>query len=176
MPTSVRRAILALLVFAAVAGWVATIILASTVYVPASSPDQGLAANAQAFITDYVKAEGGNGAYEQAEHWLTGQALEAVKAEAAANAASVPGLDIVGKKVDAVILWRAGNQALAEVTFTLTAADGSTTPVGEHMLMVFKDGLWRIDTIWRIQAIPGTPLLPGASATPGSSPSPSAAP
>ncbi len=168
MPTSVRRAILAILVLAAVSGWTATVILISSVYTPASAPDQALARNANSFVADYVKAEAGTGAYEQAEHWLTGQALSAVKAEQAAGAAPVEGLAIADSRVDAIVLWRAGDQALAEVTFTLTAADGSSTQIGEHMLLVFHDSDWKIDTIWRITLDPSTQLLPSPPPDTGS--------
>ncbi len=38
---------------------------------------------------------------------------------------------------------------MAEVSFKL--ADTTTvTPVGEHFLLVLRDGLWKIDSIWRI--------------------------
>ncbi len=94
---------MAILFLAAVGGWTATVPLATNVVIPAGASDPAIAANAQAFLNDYVKAEAGTGAYLQAEHWLTGQALTSVQAEGAPKAAADPGLTIVGGVIDATM-------------------------------------------------------------------------
>lgn len=166
MPTSVRNAIMAILFLAAVSGWVATAILASTVILPARADNEALAGRVRNYVTTYIAVEADGARYERVEPYLIpdSQAAAALEAEKAAKPAPVTGLALDGP-VKATVLWRQGNQALAEAVFAIKDEAGVSTKIGEHLLLVLHDGEWDIDSVWRLALDPGTPLLP-VEATP----------
>lgn len=162
MPASVRRAILAILVLAAVGGWTATAVLVTSVILPAQANDEVLITRTRSYLSTYVAVEAEGSRYERVAPYLTGQALAALEAEQSAKPAPVPGLALNGA-VSITLLWRQGNQALLEAVFDLGDEAGVQTHVGEHLLLVLNAGEWDVDSVWR--------LALDESAAPASSPS-----
>lgn len=169
MPASVRRAILAILVLAAVGGWTATTVLVTTVILPAQANNETLINRTRSYLSTYIAVEAEGSRYERVTPYLTGQALAALEAERDAKPAPVTGLALSGA-VNVTLLWRQGNQALLEVVFDLKDAAGVQTHVGEHLLLVLNAGEWDVDSVWRLALDESAAPAPSPSTAPTASP------
>ena len=166
MTNTIRRATLAILFFAAVTGWS----LAANAYIglvpQAAAPDgSSVEQVVRNYISAQVRAEAGSQPYEQVKLFVTGQALTTVNAIEAAKADPQSGLTITGV-ITTKTLWRDNANAMVEATYTISL-DAQSTLVGQHFMLTYSGGTWKISALWRLAIDPGGPLLPPASATPG---------
>ena len=175
MTNTIRRATLAILFFAAVTGWS----LAANAYIglvpQAAAPDgSSVEQVVRNYISAQVRAEAGAQPYEQVKLFVTGQALTTVNAIEAAKADPQTGLTITGL-ITTKTLWRDNANAMVEATYTI-GLDAQSTPVGQHFMLTYGGGTWKISAFWRLVIDSGSPLLPPASPAPGQvlpSPTPS---
>ena len=128
----------------------------------------------QAYIQTEINAEAGanNIHYDQAEVFLSGQALANEQAFKAANPDALTGLVLDGK-VKTATLWRDGDASMVEADYSILY-NTKLTPVGQMFMLKLIGDQWLIVASWRITIGGSQPLIPAPTTTP--TPRPTATP
>jgi hypothetical protein len=120
----------------------------------------------QTYVQTEINAEAGanNTHYDQAEVYLSGQALANEQAFKAANPDPLTGLVLSGV-VKTTTLWRAGDASMVEADYSILY-NTKVTPVGQLFMLKLLGEQWLIVADWRITIGGNQPLIPASSGTP----------
>jgi hypothetical protein len=120
----------------------------------------------QSYVKTEINAEAGanNTHYDQAEVYLSGQALTNEQAFKAANPDPLTGLTLSGE-VKTTTLWRAGDASMVEADYSVLY-NTKVTPVGQMFMLKLIGEQWLIVADWRITISSNQPLIPVPTTAP----------
>ena len=151
-----RRIARVLLWIFAAAGWLLFANLAVRVKDTVLAPQEVPVQVVKAFTEARFSVLAGKQGWSILDQYISGQAAEAIHAQAAANPGTLP--ELTGSVNAAHLIWAEGGQAMVEIEYN-TNRGGQ---VNEIAYLHFADGIWTIERFWRVTPDPGGPLVPSS--------------